>query len=275
MSDEATAFVPGHVTGFFTVERDDNPTKAGSRGAGVTLAEGVTVRVRRGEGPAVVLNDESVEMAAVERVLRALDADAVVEAETDLPVGAGFGVSGATTLGTALAVNHVYDRQLSTNELTTIAHGAEVEAGTGLGDVVAQAHGGVPIRLDPGGPNHGTLDAVPRRARVEVVTFGEIATEDVVDGDTEVITEAGRRALSRLVREPTLTTLAFASRRFAREADLLTPQVRRTVEDVSEAGGHAAMAMLGESVFALGQGLSAAGYDPLVTRTHSAGAVLR
>ncbi|ELK56061.1 hypothetical protein D320_01323, partial [Haloferax sp. BAB-2207] len=37
MSDDATAFVPGHVTGFFSAHPDDDPAVAGSRGAGLTL----------------------------------------------------------------------------------------------------------------------------------------------------------------------------------------------------------------------------------------------
>jgi pantoate kinase len=52
-----------------------------------------------------------------------------------------------------------------------------------------------------------------------------------------------------------------ASRRFAREADLLTPRLEEAIRDVSEAGGDASMAMLGETVFALDSGLSDAGYD--------------
>ena len=43
---------------------------------------------------------------------------------------------------------------------------------------------------------------------------------------------------------------------------------------VWEAGGEASMAMLGETVFALGTGLSDAGYDPRVCRTYPTGASL-
>ena len=55
--DAATAFAPGHVTGFFSAHPDDDPTKAGSRGAGITLSEGVTVRLEAGDG--LELNGES------------------------------------------------------------------------------------------------------------------------------------------------------------------------------------------------------------------------
>ncbi len=259
MPQSASAFVPGHVTGFFSAHPNDDPTKAGSRGAGVTVSDGVAVRLEAGEG--IELNGEPATIESVDRVLDALRAKARVVVETDLPLGAGFGVSGAAALGTALATNAVFGRELSENELVTVAHGAEIQAGTGLGDVVAQARGGVPIRLEPGAPAHGAMDGVPARGTVEYVSFGELRTEEILSGDTTDLTAAGRRSLASLVEEPTVETFMEASRRFAREAGLLTPRVREAIEDVSAVGGEAAMAMLGETAFAVGGGLTDAGYD--------------
>ncbi|AFZ73271.1 pantoate kinase [Natronobacterium gregoryi] len=275
MRDEATAFVPGHITGFFSTHPHEDPTKAGSRGAGLTLTDGVTVTVEPAPESTVVLDGDRLEIDPVTTVLETLDVTARVEAESALPLGSGFGVSGAMTLGTALAANAVFERTLSTNELVTIAHGAEVQAGTGLGDVVAQAHGGIPIRLEPGGPHENVLDAIPARARVEYVSFGELSTADVLSGETDQLTVAGREALSRVVEEPTLPSFIYASRLFARETGLLTDQVREGIEAVAGVGGQASMAMLGETVFAFGTGLSDAGYDPSVCSTHPAGAVLQ
>jgi len=274
MTDEATAFVPGHVTGFFTSDPDDDPTKAGSRGGGVTLADGVTVTVRASAERSVTLNGVDIEVEAVDRVLDALRTDVAVQAETPLPLGSGFGVSGAMALGTALGTNAVRRRGLSENELVTIAHGAEVQAGTGLGDVVAQARGGVPLRLEPGGPQDNYIDAIPARGRVEYHVIDELSTEDVLGGDTETLTRAGEQALSRVVREPTTATFIQASRQFAREAELLTEAVQAVIGDVAEAGGDASMAMLGETVFTLGTGLTDAGYDATVTSIHPGGAML-
>ncbi|WP_255191226.1 pantoate kinase [Natronobeatus ordinarius] len=275
MADEATAFVPGHITGFFSAHPDDDPTKAGSRGAGLTLTDGVTVTVRPAERGELRLEGEPIDVDPVTTVLETLEVGARVEAESDLPLGAGFGVSGAMALGTALAANRVFDRRLSTNELVTIAHGAEVQAGTGLGDVVAQAHGGIPIRLEPGAPAHNELDSIPARARVEYVSFGGLSTADVLSGDTDQLTRAGREALSRIVAEPTLPSFVYASRRFAREAELLTSRTHEAIEDVAAVGGQASMAMLGDTVFALGTGLTDAGYEPSVCATHPAGATLQ
>jgi pantoate kinase len=274
MADVAQAFVPGHVTGFFTSHPDADPTRAGSQGAGVALSEGVTVTVRPASDPEVVLNGEPVEIEAVERVLETLQMEATVRGVTDLPVGAGFGVSGAMALGTALATNAAGDRRLSTNELVTIAHGAEVQAGTGLGDVVAQNRGGLTIRLDPGGPHHNNLDGIPARERIEYHVLGGLSTDDVLGDETGQLDEAGKQALSDVVQEPTVDRFMRASRAFSRESGLLTDAVREVVTDVTESGGRATMAMLGETVFALGTGLSDAGYDPEVCQIHHAGATI-
>ena len=306
----ATAFVPGHVTAFFSAHPAERPAAAGSRGAGVTLADGVTVTVSAagepggsdavgepGESDAVgeadefaepvgsrTIDDEAGSIGAVEDVLAELGAtDVDVAIETDLPIGAGFGVSGAAALGAALAANDAVDRGRSENELVRIAHEAEVSRGTGLGDVVAQARGGVPIRLEPGAPGVGDLDGIPATARVEYVTFGELSTEAVLGGDTAALSAAGADALDRLRADPRLPTMMDAARAFAREADLLVPEVAEAIAAVEESAGDspekydaygAAMAMLGRTVFALGTGLSDAGYDPEVCRIDAAGARL-
>jgi pantoate kinase len=271
----ATAFVPGHVTGFFSTHPHDDPERAGSRGAGLTLTDGVTVTVESAADRRVTLDGEAVEVAAVERTLAALDATAHVSAETDLPLGAGFGVSGAAALGAALAANRALDLAHSENELVRAAHVAEVEAGTGLGDVVAQARGGVPVRLEPGAPPHGRLDGIPDTARVEYLALDELSTETVLSGDTTRLSRAGERALDRLREQPTLDRLLAESRDFAADADLLTDDVAAVLADVDDAGGTAAMAMLGRTVVALDTGLTDAGYDPRACRVHPAGATVR
>lgn len=274
-NEPARAFVPGHITGFFSVHSHDDPRVAGSRGAGIALTEGVTVELQRADETTVTLRGNEIEMDAVTRTLDSLSVEARVAIETQLPVSAGFGVSGGAALGTALAANTQFGLAHTENELVSTAHAAEVEAGTGLGDVVAQARGGVPIRLEPGVPPDNQLDGIPAPAtRVEYVSFGGRPTDEIIGGDVETLSWAGERALAALCEEPTLPGFMECSRTFAREADLLTPQVKAALEAVEEAGGEAAMAMLGETVFALEHGLTDAGYEPAVCEIHPAGATL-
>lgn len=264
MTSPHSAFVPGHITGFFSTHPHEIPERAGSRGAGLTLSDGVLVTVEPAAETTVFLNDQRVSMAAVTGVLDRFGITARVSAETPLPVSAGFGVSGASTLGTALAANAVTESTQTENELVAIAHAAEVEAGTGLGDVVGQARGGVPIRLEPGAPPHGRFDGLPAHSRVEYVSFGGLDTATIIGGDTDALSRAGEDALAELLERPTLTTFMAESRRFARETRLVTDRVTDTIEAVQADGGQASMAMLGETVFALGDGLTEAGYDPSV-----------
>ena len=267
----ATVFVPGHITGFFSAHPAADLAAAGSRGVGLALSDGVRITVSPGSASTVRLNGEPIEVEPVDRVLETLGVRATIEAETPLPLGAGFGVSGALALGTALATNAAAGCGHSENELIEIAHCAEVAAGTGLGDVVAQARGGLPIRREPGGPTHGSMDGIPAAPRIEYVTFGELSTERVLSGDTEQLSTAGETALDRLLAEPTVETFMRASRQFATEAGLLTEAVQDAIVTVDDAGGQAAMAMLGRTVFAIGHGLSEAGYDPVVCGVDAAG----
>ena len=275
----STAFAPGHVTAFFSIHRTESPLSSGSRGAGLALSAGVTATVaptedaERGASESL-LNGTPVTIEAVDHVLSELGVTARVRLETSLPPGGGFGVSGAAALATALAANHRFDCGHTENELVGLAHVGDVTAGTGLGDVVAQARGGIPIRLEPGAPGYGSLDGIPDCRRVEFVSFGELSTPDVLSGDTEALSAAGERALTALLGDPTVETLFAEGRRFTREIGVATPEVAEAIEAVADVGGEASMAMLGRSVFALGTGLTDAGYDPTVCRTHAPGATL-
>ncbi|MFC7071134.1 pantoate kinase [Halobaculum lipolyticum] len=287
--DEATAFAPGHVTAFFAPYPDDDPARAGSRGAGLALSDGVEATVRRVDDADAATADSAAdgglagleldgvpaEMEPVRRVLAELRVVAEVEVSSEVPVGAGFGVSGAAALATALAANEAFGLRRSENDLVSVAHAAEAAAGTGLGDVVGQFRGGLPVRLDPGAPDHGRMDGVPARPRVEYVSFGELSTERVLGGDLDPVREAGEAALARLLDSPDERELVAAGRDFAEEAGLLVPEVAEAVEAVAAEGGLGSMAMLGRTVYALGTGLSDAGYDATACRVDPTGATLR
>jgi len=271
--EPARVLVPGHAAGFATADRHDDPAKAGSRGAGLALADGVTVTVRPAPERSVTPNEEPVELGAVGRVLDAPAADVAVRARTDLPCGVGLGVSAGMALGAALATNRALDRGLSFDELATVAHGAEIQAGTGRGDVVGATRGGVPVRLDPGGPHENAVDAIPEPASVEYHIPDREGTGEAGgsrwdrDVDETAVTAAGERALSTVVRDPTLSSLMEASKQFVRETGLLTDRARGVVEDVAAGGGSATM-VVGGAVLALGAGLSEAGYDAAACRLH-------
>lgn len=269
---ESHAVVPGHITGLFTVERRSDPIKTGSTGAGITIDPGVSVTARTADTTNVIINGEPATIEPVTRVLEDLGVTATIDIETKLPIGAGFGVSGAATLGAALTATAVADGTKTEQELIERAHVAEVTAGTGLGDVVAQARGGIPIRIEPG--SDGRLDGIPATGRIEAISLGTLSTPAVLDERPEQITEAGELTLATLLEDPTIEQLFACSQEFAQATGLLAPEVSEVIDAVETAGGTAMMSMLGKTVVALGTGLSDAGYDPIVGQIDHAGARL-
>ncbi len=255
----ASAYAPSHITGFFEICEHLDQRHMGSRGCGFTLQVGVTteVTVADGEGISVRINEVEVEAPTTRSVVRRLASEHFVEVRSkiDVPVGCGFGASGAGALSTALALSDALFLDLSYNGAAEIAHVAEIENKTGLGDVISQTHGGVVIRREPGAPGIGEVDRIPvSDVEVSPVVLGEILTKDMLE-DARVkkqINKAGRAALKELLKRPTLQNFMRLSKRFAVETGLMSDVVADMVEAVESEGGTASMAMLGEVVFAIG-----------------------
>ncbi len=249
-------FAPGHITGFFSSAVHDDPLETGSRGAGIAIDDGVTVDVEEADSTVVVLEDDTVEFEPVERVLEMMSVDARVEIETDVPLGCGFGASGAAALATGLAANEVFGLGLEREQVVSAAHVADVESGTGLGDVVPQSLGGIVTRVEEGAPELGTFGKIDHDEDEEIgyTVLGGLDTSDVLSDDEtmERINEAGEEALDEVLRNPSVEGLIEVSWEFARETGLVTDEVETQVEEIEEEGGVASMAMLGETVFGVG-----------------------
>ncbi len=258
----ATAFAPGSVTTVFVPQDSE-----ASLGVSFATADGVTAMVRPASTTSILLDGDPTEVEPVSGVLRRLDVDATVRLDTDLPIGCGFGVSGAATLATALAANAQFQLDHSRGDLVQAAHRAEVAAGTGLGDVFIQEQGG--LVWDVGDGLHHT----ERTAPIEYASLGEIATADVLgdEGAMERVVEAGQRALATLNLPVSLDTLFDVSWAFADRTALATDRVADTVSRVQDAGGTATMAMIGETVVATGE----TGVLDHETKIAASGAALR
>jgi pantoate kinase len=265
-----TAFAPAHITGFFEARPDPDPVKAGSVGCGLCLETGVTARVKThttsttattGSGALIRLNGEQIDLPTVEYVIGSMPGTGhsrlVVDLAADVPLGFGFGVSGAAALATALAVNTDQGQGLTMEQAAAVAHSAEVVNRTGMGDVAGQYAGGLVIRTAAGAPGVGAVKKVPVDAmEVSWVCMGEISTSSVLDDEKtmEKINILGRRALKALLKRPGLEYFMSLSRDFAFETGLVSSRAADAIEAVEAVGGLANMAMLGDTVFALGDG---------------------
>lgn len=242
----ASAFAPAHITGFFAIREDENPALMGSIGCGITLESGITTRVEVGGSDDVPCPT----VGSVVSMLTSLPCS--VHARSGVPVGAGFGVSGAGALSTAFALNCALSLNLTAGQLLEVAHIAEVENRTGLGDVVAQSLGGAVIRRTPGAS--GQLDRIcTDEKNVLWVVFDKISTKEILrDLDAaNRINSIGTESLRELLKKPTIENFMQQSKRFAVETGLMSDSVSDAVQAVEAEEGMASQAMLGDAVFAI------------------------
>lgn len=261
---KAAAFAPAHITGFFALHPDTDPTRAGSVGCGVCLEAGVRAEVTVDEGAdtsRIILNGNPVDVPAVEYVIERLagsDASGVlVELESEVPLGYGFGVSGAAALAVGLAVNEAAGLGLSQKDVAGAAHIAEVVNRTGMGDVAGQCAGGLALRKRAGAPGVGIVEKIPvETIDVSWVCLGGISTASVLEDEKTVamVNKLGGLTLKSFIEHPGLENFMVLSRDFAIATELISSRALDAVEAVEALGGRASMAMLGDTVFTLGDG---------------------
>lgn len=250
------AFVPSHITGFFAAKRQDDPLRSGSIGCGLCLSLGATTTIQAAEETEILLNGQASDAPISRFVVEKIALSPVrVKTQLEMPLGAGFGASGAGALGAAYALNAYFDLGLTANTSASVAHVAEVSHRTGLGDVIAQNTGGLVVRLEAGAPGLGRMDRIPvQPLKVNYVVRGPISTKEVLS-DPRVMKEINREGeacLKELLRRPTLKEFMLLSRRFTSRIGLASDWAIDAIEAVEASGGMASMIMLGDSVFSFG-----------------------
>ena len=109
---EATAFVPGHISGFFQPIYHKNIFQTGSRGAGLNIDLGVTATVKiesnERQNIDVISQNKPIEIPVVTRAIKHILGEesfqVYVNLGIDLPISQGFGMSAANALSTSLAL---------------------------------------------------------------------------------------------------------------------------------------------------------------------------
>jgi len=267
--EQAEAFAPCHITGFFQIfDQSTSALYAGSKGAGVSLDRGVKTIVKIAKTSVdplqisingLISNSASVSERVVSDFLLRFDkmrnSKIVIEHQVGVPIGAGFGTSGAAALSSALALNEVFSLGLSKTEAAQVAHVAEVECKTGLGTVIAETVGGLEIRVKPGAPGIGEIRRVPapEDATVACLVFGPLSTRKVLsDEETRRrVNELGGKLVEKLIEDSGISNFMRLSRQFAEHVGLITDRIRCVLNETDEASFVCSMPMFGESVFAI------------------------
>ena len=267
MLREVTAFSPAHISGFFQIfNQSPNPLLNGSRGAGVSLKTGVTTKVSAQKATKnslkIKINGLPTESAEVSKYVMGCFTSLVkenhkilVEHEIAVPMGAGFGSSGAGALSLALALNEALQLGMSNLKAAQIAHTAEVLCKTGLGSVIAETVGGLETREKPGAPGVGKIRKIPLNDQyvVACLFFGPISTKNSLSNPKlcRQINELGGKLVDELVKEPKPDFFMNFSRKFAEGVGLITERMRKVLVETDNNNIVCSMNMFGECLFSL------------------------
>jgi len=260
---QAIAFAPGHITGFFKAEVEPNePELKGSIGAGFSIKEGVTtkVKVTTSQKPGYKItvsgyksDNTQVSEFVVKEFWKILKGNYFfdIEHNTTIPVGYGLGSSGAVALSLAFALNKALGTSLSRTKIGQIAHNAEIHCKTGLGTVLSSYHGGFEIRTKHGAPGIGSLRKIHTDYSVVVICFSPISTKQFIKTELSKINGLGAKMVTKLLKSRDQMEFLDMSLEFARYVGIITPQMQKVIDDLAANGFKSGIAMFGETVFTL------------------------
>ncbi len=249
-----SVFVPGHITGFFTIENHDVSLKNGSLGVGFLLSEGVKTTISPADELTIDVNQADDTVINEVLGIFEVETDFKITQDIQLPVGAGFGTSAASALSLSLALNEFLSLGYSKELCGQIAHKAEVNLSAGLGDVIAQTGHGLVLRTQPGAPGIGEIKSFEHDVFIAWKTFGPIETADIIQDShhKKVISDVGLKYLELFERDPSLENFLDFSNRFSHETNLMSDEVKDLVDYFNSMDNilGSSMAMLGNTVFA-------------------------
>ena len=266
---EATAFCPAHITGFFKAHLDDNQNSLenfGSTGAGFSIKQGVTTRVKvdtkdnqesnfrittKGYQPDKTDVSEFV-LNEFLKLGKFSNKFFDIEHNISIPVGYGLGSSGAVALSLSFALDQALETKLDKTTIGQIAHNAEVNCKTGLGDVLASFHGGFEIRVKPGAPGIGCVEKIfTNEISVIMICFSPISTNKFIKERLSQINGLGGKMVNRLLESKNYKHFQDMSLEFAKFVDVITPRMQKLVNELSKNNIKCGIAFFGETVFSM------------------------
>ncbi|HUT05877.1 MAG TPA: GHMP kinase [Nitrosopumilaceae archaeon] len=266
---EAMAFCPAHVTGFFTAHFNENNGDSenfGSMGAGFSIKEGVTTKViispktdQNLKFKISIKGFQSNKTDVSEFVLNEFlklgnfeDIFFEIEHNISIPVGYGLGSSGAVALSLSYALDQVLETKLDNVEIGKIAHIAEVDCKTGLGDVLASYHGGFEIRVKPGAPGIGEVKKIEvENISIIMICFSPISTNKFLQEQLSKINGLGGKMVKKLLVSKDYGNFQDMSLEFAKYVNVMTPRMEKLIEELSLNGIKCGVALFGETVFSM------------------------
>ena len=265
---EAVAFCPAHITGFFKAHVDDNQSieDLGSMGAGFSIKQGVTTKVKittkngqesnfRITTSGYQSDKTDVSEFVLNEFLKLGDFSEKffdIKHEISIPVGYGLGSSSAVALSLSFALDEALKTKLDKTTIGQIAHNAEVNCKTGLGDVLASFHGGFEIRVKAGAPGIGDVEKIStEKISIIMICFSPISTNEFIKERLSQINGLGGKMVNRLLESKDYQHFQDMSLEFAKYVNVMTPKMQKLVNELSENNIKCGIALFGETIFSM------------------------
>jgi pantoate kinase len=266
---EATAFCPAHITGFFKAHLDENENNLenlGSMGAGFSIKQGVTTRVKiqrkqdQESNFKITTNGyqsdkTDVSQYVLNEFLKLGEFSNYffeIEHNISIPVGFGLGSSSAVALSLSYALDQALQTRLEKTSIGKIAHNAEVNCKTGLGDVLASYHGGFEVRVKPGAPGIGHVEKIStEKISIIMICFSPISTNKFIKERLSQINGLGGKMVNRLLESKNYEHFQEMSLEFAKYVNVMTPRMQKIVQELSENEIKCGIALFGETIFSM------------------------
>lgn len=257
----AKAFAPGNISCIFSIQKKQNPENSGSKGVGFTINSGVIVKVRKinkNLKNIIYFNNKKIYFPTINCLIKKLTNETLeVKIKSKLPLGCGFGLSGASAIATSYAINHLFNLGKTNYELAKIAHISEVENGTGLGDVVNQYFGGFLIKNVPS--YKFQFKKIPmNNRRIYYKVFGKLDTKSIITNEKSekkinYAAYASLKKINLLLKKNNknlLEKIIKISKEFALKSGLLkNKHIIEFIKKIEKDKSSATMIMLGNSMF--------------------------
>ncbi len=221
------AYSPGNITLFFAPRENHRQyERRGSLGVSIATAHGAVTEVKEGDGIKVYINGRRGKNTVQERVAKLWNFKGEIRTELQLPVSQGLGMSGAAALSTSIAIAGM--RGDTYLQALRIAHRAEIEMRTGLGDIVSQYFGGFTIRLREGIPPYGIVDKLTIKdiSFKILVLSKEIKTREILNSEkSKMIGEEGELIMRKFLQEKTLENSVKLGRDFSIKTGIFSMEI--------------------------------------------------
>lgn len=244
---------PASISFLFKVCPDNNLLKMGSIGIGCTVDKKVFVSVEKAEKTVVLLNGKPIEFPTVSYVIDKLTQSPVrVTIKSPLPLGSGFGISGASALSCAHSLDKLFHLKKTKSVLSQIAHTAEIINKTGLGSVGTQITGGFLLKTKSGLPV-SAIKLPFTGQKIYAIIIGKLLTPSILK-DKKKIQEVNKVTDYYLLqlknkKNIQLKDVLDASYEFVSKTGLLTDKkMIDIICRIKKSGGSATMAILGKVV---------------------------